>query len=100
MGSRAVAGPTGRVVRAVGLGLPIALAAIPALAAPPPARSAKLTYSRGAGASDCPDEDVIRAGVAARLGYEPFNDGAQLLVAATVSRTGHTLEARIQIGGA
>jgi hypothetical protein len=67
-------------------------------AAPP--RTAKLTYSRGAGASDCPDVDVIRAGVAARLGYEPFDDRAERLVSATVSRTGHVLEARIQIAGA
>jgi hypothetical protein len=64
-----------------------------------PARTARLTYSRGAGASDCPDVDVIRAGVAARLGYEPFDDGAERLVSATVSRTGHGLEARIQIVG-
>jgi hypothetical protein len=59
-----------------------------------------LTYSRGAGAADCPEVDVIRAGVAARLGYEPFDDGAPLLVSATVSRNGHQLEARIEIAGA
>ena len=70
-----------------------------AFAAAPP-RTAKLTYTRGAGASDCPDDDVIRAGVAARLGYEPFDDRAERVVTATVSRTGHVLEARILIAGA
>jgi hypothetical protein len=64
-----------------------------------PARTARLVYSRGAGASECPDVDVIRAGVAARLGYEPFDDRAELLVSATVSRSGHVLEARIEIAG-
>jgi hypothetical protein len=69
-----------------------------AMAAPP--RSAQLKYSRSAGASDCPDVDAVRAEVAARLGYEPFDDHAALLVSATVNRTGHTLEARIEITGA
>ena len=104
MRSRAAAGPTLRWGGAVGLVLAIAIAiAIATMAAPvaaAPARTARLTYSRGAGASDCPDADVIRAGVAARLGYEAFDDRAELLVVATVSRVGHTLEARIEIGGA
>jgi len=100
MGLRAVGGLTFRVVCAVGLGFAIAIASVAARAAPAPPRSAKLTYTRGAGASDCPDVEVVRAGVAARLGYEPFDDGAKLLVTATVNRSGHTLEARIQIGGA
>jgi hypothetical protein len=38
--------------------------------------------------------------VAARLGYEPFDDRGQMLVSAAVSRIGHVLEARIQIAGA
>jgi len=75
-----------------------AVLAVPAVAAT--ARTAKLTYSRGASASDCPDIDVIRAGVAARLGYEPFDDRAEVAVSASVSRSGHALEARIQIAGA
>jgi hypothetical protein len=48
---------------------------------------------------ECPDVDVIRAGVAARLGYEPFDEHGELAVWATVSRTGHMLEAWIQIAG-
>ena len=79
---------------------PVALAFISAVAAAAPAHTTKLTYSRGPGAADCPDVDVIRAGVAARLGYEPFDEHAQRIVSATVNRTGRVLEARIQIGGA
>jgi hypothetical protein len=81
--------------------VPVVLAglATPLAAAPATPRTAKLTYSRGPGALDCPDTDVIRAGVAARLGYEPFDEGAALLVSATVNRTGRTLEARIEIAG-
>src|SRR5262245_61566482 len=78
----------------------VAIAASAGLAIASPPRKAKLTYSRGAGASDCPEGDVIRAGVAARLGYEPFDDAAALVVSAAVSRTGRTLEALIQITGA
>jgi hypothetical protein len=77
----------------------VLIAGVMALAVATPARTAKLTYGRGPSASDCPDDDVIRAGVAARLGYEPFNDHADLHIFATVNRTGRTLEARIQITG-
>jgi hypothetical protein len=78
----------------------VPLAAVTSAAAAAPARTARFTYSRGAGATDCPDVDVIRAGVSARLGYEPFDDRAERVVSATVSRTGHVLEARIQIADA
>src|SRR4051812_30868957 len=98
--SRQVAGSTGRVVRRIAFVVLLVVAIVPTVAAASPPRAAQLTYSRGTGAADCPDADVIRAGVAARLGYEPFCDHAQGLVAAAVNRTGRTLEARIQIGGA
>src|SRR5262245_9415596 len=78
----------------------VTVASITPAVAVPPARTARLTYSRGAGASDCPEVEVIRAGVAARLGYEPFDDRGELQVSATVSRTGHVLEARIELAGA
>jgi hypothetical protein len=65
-----------------------------------PVSSARLSYTRSASASDCPEADVIRAGVAARLGYEPFDDRAERVVSATVNRTERTLEALIQIAGA
>ena len=78
----------------------VLLASMTAAVAAAAPRTAKLSYTRGAGASDCPDVEVIRAGVAARLGYEPFDDRAERVVLAAVSRAGHVLEARIQIAGA
>ncbi|HXU02583.1 MAG TPA: hypothetical protein VN903_16575 [Polyangia bacterium] len=78
----------------------LCVAGLPGVSVAAPPRTAKLTYTRGAGASECPDVDVIRAGVAARLGYEPFDDSAALAVTTTVIRTGRTLEARIEIAGA
>jgi hypothetical protein len=79
----------------------LAAGLLPALASAAAAapRSARLSYSRGAGASGCPDAEVIRAGVAARLGYQPFDERAELLVSATVSQVARGLEARIQITG-
>jgi hypothetical protein len=61
-------------VRRALLVVQVALASFTTAAAAAPGRTARLTYSRGAGAADCPDVEVIRAGVAARLGYEPFDD--------------------------
>src|SRR4051794_38628171 len=88
------------ILGAVGLVLQVLLASVTAAFAATSPRTGRLTYSRGTGASDCPDIDVIRAGVAARLGYEPFDDRAERLVSATVSRIGQLLEARIEIAGA
>lgn len=41
---------------------------------PPPVR---LEYIRSAGATRCPDEVALRAAVAARIGYEPFDGSAE-----------------------
>jgi hypothetical protein len=79
---------------------PLLVAGITTTALAAPTRSARFKYSRSAGASDCPEAEVLRAGVAARLGYEPFDDHADLIVSATVNRTGRTFEARIEIAGA
>jgi len=89
-----------RGTRGVVLAVQLSVAAFASVAGASPPRTAKLTYNRGPGATDCPDLDVIRAGVAARLGYEPFDDRAPLVVSAAVTRTGRALEARIQIAGA
>jgi hypothetical protein len=97
---REVASATRHGVTGVAIGVALVVAAIATTAVAAPARSARLTYTRSANASDCPDVDVIRAGVAARLGYEPFDDRAERVVSATVNRTGRTLEALIQIAGA
>jgi hypothetical protein len=84
--------------------VPLAAASIATASVASPARTARLTYSRNTDASDCPDADAIRAGVVARLGYEPFDDrpnvAANMVVSATVNRVGRALEARIQIAGA
>lgn len=85
--------------RAVGCVCFALIAASAALCAAAPLRTARLSYTSGAGAADCPDADVIRAGVTARLGYDPFDDRAELAVLATVNRNGRTLEARIEIAG-
>jgi hypothetical protein len=76
---------------------PVVVLAIALPLAAAPVRTARLSYSRGADASDCPDSDVVHAGVAARLGYEPFDDRGEVAVSATVSRVGRRLEARIKI---
>jgi hypothetical protein len=64
-----------------------------------PARHVRFEYARqeGAGASACPELPAIHAGVAARLGYEPFDDRASDLVRATIRSNAHGLEARIEL---
>jgi streptogramin lyase len=47
-------------VRRAGLAA-LVVVGIPTLGVAAPARTAKLTYGRGAAAADCPDVDVIRA---------------------------------------
>jgi hypothetical protein len=70
----------------------LALAAavlLPALALAPGALatpSARLVYSRGAGAESCPDEAALRHAVASRVGYDPFFPWAEKTVVATVLR--------------
>lgn len=68
-------------------------------AAPVVTRTVRFIYARGLGAPDCPDVETVRAGVSARLGYEPFDEQAKGLVSATVDKPGDqgALEARIEI---
>lgn len=60
-------------------------------------RQVRLEYARQDGAGACPDGATIQAGVAARLGYEPFNDRADDCVRAIIQPSGHGLEARIEL---
>jgi hypothetical protein len=60
-------------------------------------RQVRLEYARQDGADACPDVAAIQAGVAARLGYEPFDDRAVEVVSATIQPSGHGLEARIAL---
>jgi hypothetical protein len=53
----------------------VAAATLPLAAASRLARaaaSARLVYSRGPGAEQCPNEEALRAAVGTRLGYDPF----------------------------
>ncbi len=47
---------------------------------------AKLSYVRKAGATICPDEPLMRQLVAARLGYDPFRDDSDRVIAVTITR--------------
>jgi hypothetical protein len=60
-------------------------------------RQVRFEYERQDGATACPDLATVQAGVAARLGYEPFDDHADDLLRATIHQSGHGLEARIQM---
>jgi hypothetical protein len=62
-----------------------------------PTRSVRLVYVRGAGAADCPDEELVRAGVAARLGFEPFDTRSAAEITVAVNRAARSLEAHITL---
>ncbi len=66
-------------------------------APPPPAR---LVYTRGAGAAECPDEAALRASVAARLGYDPFRPDAPRTVVASLARDHDQLRAAVEVRSA
>jgi hypothetical protein len=60
-------------------------------------RQVRFEYARQDGAGACPDLATIQAGVAARLGYDPFSDRAGDLVRATIQQSGRGIEARIEM---
>ncbi len=62
-----------------------------------PARVARLSYERGEGADGCPDAASLKQGIAARLGYNPFVDEAELKVSAVVSRAGTQLRGILRL---
>ena len=72
------------------------LCAAPALARP----SAQLRYQRERGAERCPDVTVVRAAVAADLGYDPFETSADRVVVVTVARAARGLEGHIELQSA
>jgi hypothetical protein len=59
--------------------------------------SARLIYVRGPGASECPNEDVVRKSVAARLGYDPFFLSAPTTIFVEVSRDGDRFAAVVKL---
>jgi hypothetical protein len=54
---------------------------------PDAAHTARLSYARGQGAERCPEEETLRAAVAARLGYDPFRPDASQTVTASIRHT-------------
>jgi hypothetical protein len=59
--------------------------------------SARLVYMRGPGASECPNEDVVRRSVAARLGYDPFFLSAPTTIVVELSREGERFAAVVKL---
>ncbi len=57
----------------------------------------RLSFERGAGAEQCPDDANLREAVAARLGYDPFDDHAAHELRAQVRRTGRSFSAHIEL---
>jgi len=66
-------------------------------AAPP---TAHLVYARGEGAEKCPDDDSLRADVAAHLGYEPFESDDVRTIVVTIAKAGRGLRGKIVVRGA
>lgn len=59
--------------------------------------SARLVYQRDPGAETCPDEEVLRAEVARRVGFNPFKEEASRVIICRVDRVGPGLRARIEV---
>jgi hypothetical protein len=78
------------------LALIAALGHVPAFAQEPPA--ARLDYA--AAPEGCPDEQAFRDLVTARLGHDPFEVGAPLLVTARIEPEGTALRAHARISDA
>lgn len=60
---------------------------------------ADFRYLRDEGALSCPSEATLRAAVAARLGYDPFEKGAPRIVRATIETEGEGYTARVELQG-
>jgi hypothetical protein len=71
----------------------ISLLASSASAQPP--RLVRFSYALDDGVELCPDEAKLRAGVTARLGYDPFSATAEEGLQVGLHRSGRELEARI-----
>jgi hypothetical protein len=59
-------------------------------------RSARLEYTRGQGAENCPDADVVRKAVAERIGYEALVEDAGETLVVHVEGGGSTLSASVR----
>lgn len=72
----------------------------PMPAAPPRIPPRRLDFTRGPGTQACPDQDALRAAVAANVGYDPFEPAATPRVIASITREGETYVARMAADGA
>ncbi|MBX3260550.1 MAG: hypothetical protein KF782_12725 [Labilithrix sp.] len=59
----------------------------------------RLRVTRAASAAECPDQRAVRDAVSARLGYEPFADGAPRELVVLFQRKDAELEATVQLFG-
>jgi len=62
-----------------------------------PLKRARLDYRRAEGGKSCPDTATLRAQVAGRLGYDPFDDTASETVDVEISGQGPKLVGRVAI---
>ena len=86
-----------RLCGACGAGLALVLGGASALGAPREHATVHLSYARETGAEQCPDETSLREAVSARLGYDPFDDGAPRVLRARVHRAGGSLVAHVEL---
>jgi hypothetical protein len=77
------------------LGVAVAVGG-PARAAP----SVRLVYVRGTGAEQCPAESAVRAAVSARLGYDPFLNGARENLLVEIQRGPRAFRVVVKLIGA
>lgn len=98
-GARGRLGRRRRLIRALAQGTAGAALAAGMIGSAPAQVSSRVRfiYERKEGAAACPDEQSIRSGIAARLGYEPFDEAAGTSVRATVERAAGGLEADVQL---
>jgi hypothetical protein len=59
--------------------------------------SVRLSYTLGRGADECPSEHALREAIADQLGYYPFSDEGDSLIAVSVRHAGGELRARIEL---
>lgn len=62
-----------------------------------PRAKVRLDYQRGEGGAVCPDASALQVGVAARLGYDPFDDKSSERLRVSIRPIQSGLEARIEM---
>jgi hypothetical protein len=62
-----------------------------------PRSKVRLDYQRGEGGTACPDASALQVGVAARVGYDPFDDKSSERLKVSIRPLPSGLEARIEM---